>query len=442
MSRRGKIGLFLAVSLSIVTATLSGCGSLRAGGKTELEFAVFAGSNWDVAVQDSYEVIDRLIKKFEETHPNVHVVCKAGVLKEDYSEWLSERILEDDAPDVCVVAGSDFNRFVDLDILQPLDDSVRDDTSFDETLIYPAAMEIGQVMGKQYALPVETMPYLMFVNKTLLSEENIEIPSNDYTFNDLYDICRKVTKDTDGDGLLDQFGIYKYSWRDAAVANNAEYFSEDGKSCNFTSTALKEAVAFMNSLELLNNGQTITQEMFDEGHVAFMPLTLAEYRTYKTYPYRIKKYSDFQWDCISMPRGPEGDNTSRIDALNIGMSKRSVNKDVAWEFMKFLSTDPDAQQLIYKETPAASVLPSVMESEQGEQTIQEGTGEADQLITSQMISRTIQNGSAETRFDAYEGAMTLADSEINLLISTGIDADIETSMREIQSKVMEYLRRF
>ncbi|MCR5526665.1 MAG: sugar ABC transporter substrate-binding protein [Lachnospiraceae bacterium] len=427
--------------LLMTACVVSGCGISR-GSKNKLKFAMFGGNNWDVAVQDSYEVMENVIERFERAHPDVEVVYETGVLKDDYSEWLSEKILSDDAPDVMAVSKTDFDRFVDLDILQNLDDYVNDDTEFNKSAIYSAALETGKINGSQYALPIETIPYLMFVNKSLLSKENIAIPGNDYTFEDLYDICSKVTKDTDEDGLLDQFGIYKYSWRDAAAANNAVLFSEDGKSCNFTSTELKDAIKFMNSLELLNEGQTVTQEMFDEGKVAFMPLTLAEYRTYKTYPYKIKKYSDFQWDCIAMPKGPDGDNKSRIDTLNIGMSSMSVNKDIAWEFMKFLTTDENVQLELYKETPAASVLPSVMESDEAEKVIEDGEEDADQLVHSSMISDTIKNGSAELRFEAYEGAMNMADSEIMSLIASGLDIDIDSSMRDIQTKVTDYINRF
>ena len=30
---------------------------------------------------------------------------------------------------------------------------------------------------------------------------------------------KKVTKDTDGDGRLDQFGVYNYKWNDATLSN-------------------------------------------------------------------------------------------------------------------------------------------------------------------------------------------------------------------------------
>ena len=40
-------------------------------------------------------------------------------------------------------------------------------------------------------------------------------------------------------------------------------------------------------------------EDFDQGKVAFCPLTFAQYRTYQPYPYRISKYTSFKWSCIS-----------------------------------------------------------------------------------------------------------------------------------------------
>ena len=43
------------------------------------------------------------------------------------------------------------------------------------------------------------------------------MPEKRLTWNDFYEICSKVTKDTDGDGEIDQFGEVGYSWRDALL---------------------------------------------------------------------------------------------------------------------------------------------------------------------------------------------------------------------------------
>ena len=254
-----------------------------------LEFAMFNGSNWNVEIQDSYSFIDRAIDRFEKEHPGVKVHYVSGIPKEDYSEWLSSKILKGDAPDVMMIKDEDFNRFAELEILENLDDYLKKDKEFDANRYYETALKSGKIANVQYALPFETVPYLMFVNKTLLNKEGIDIPDKDYTFDDLYYICKKITKDLDGDGIIDQFGIFKYSWQEAAVSNGARLFSNDGKQCYFTSTKLQEAIKFTKALSELDENQKVTKELFDKGKVAFMPLSYAEYRTYKAYPYKIKK---------------------------------------------------------------------------------------------------------------------------------------------------------
>lgn len=436
--RELKTGWGMALCLLI------GCGALLwillfAGRKQEtvLEFAMFNGSNWDVAIQDSYPVIDDAIRKFEEEHPGVRVRYVSGIPKSDYPEWLSERMLMGEPPDVMMVLDSEFSRLVELGMLEDLDPWMEMDKDFDPEAYYETALMSGHIMGAQYALPMETVPYLMFVNKTLLNQENIPIPEENYTFADLYDICRKVTKDTDGDGIPDQFGIYKYSWLDAAWANGAVMFSDDGRTCNFTSTQLLYAIRFAKSLDALNQNQRVTQETFDSGKVAFMPLSFAEYRTYKSYPYKIKKYTSFQWDCISMPKGPYGDNVSLVDSLNVGISSRSRHKELAWEFLKLLTSDEEIQMKIFEYTPAASVLRSVTESQEAEAIIRETLDGTEKMIDGAFISKVIDNGRIKPKFASYQEAIQLADGEILKLFDE--DTDLDNAMRLIQRKVQSFI---
>lgn len=404
-----------------------------------LEFAMFNGSNWDVAIQDSYPAIDAAIEKFEAQHPGVRIEYTSGIPKDEYSEWLSQKILRDETPDVMMILDQDFSRLAELGVLAELDEWIAGDADFRADAYYETALDAGRIFGSQYALPIETVPYLMFVNKTLLNEEGIALPEGDYTFSDLYGMCRRVTKDTDGDGRLDQFGIYKYTWTDAAFANGAELFSEDGRTCDFTSREVLEAVRFVKSLNELNNGQKVTQEMFDSGNVAFMPLTFAEYRTYKSYPYKIKKYTSFQWDCIAMPKGPSGDNVSIVDSLNVGISRRSRDKELAWEFLKLLTNDEEIQMKIFEYTPAASVLHAVTESKEAEAVIERNLDDSDKMIDSAFISEVIRDGRSKPKFADYQEAMQLADGEILKLYDT--DTDLDNAMRLIQRKVQNFIEK-
>ena len=133
----------------------------------------------------------------------------------------------------------------------------------------------------------------MFVNKTLLAHEGLAMPPLDWTWTDFCALSRQLTKDTDGDGVPDQFGYYDYTWEQAAVANGVRLFREDGKGSYFADPRMEEPVRFIKELEGTHAGYKVTAHDFDMGRVAFRPFTFAEYRTYKPYPWRVKKYSSF-----------------------------------------------------------------------------------------------------------------------------------------------------
>ncbi len=294
-----------------------------------LELGMFTGSNWDVANANSYVIIDKVIERFERDHENVKVNYVSGIRKEDYSEWLSQKILAGETPDVFMVLTSDFNQFASVGALKNLETLSAADADFDADAYFTTALNSGKYQGVQYAMPYETVPTLMFVNKTLLAREGIEVPDNDWTWDDMLEICRQVTKDTDGDGITDQFGAYNYSWKDAVYSNDGSLFDTDGTKGLFTEKEVLRAVEFTKELNELNDGQKVSQEDFDEGRVAFMPLLFSEYRTYKSYPYKLKKYSSFQWDCITMPAGESGGNVSEVDTLLLGISNNTRQEELA-----------------------------------------------------------------------------------------------------------------
>ena len=397
-----------------------------------IEFAMFNGSNWDVAVQESYSVIDKAIEKFEKEHAGVKIKYSGGILKEDYSEWMSERILKDKMPDIFMVLDEDFENYINLGLIENLDKYIAKDSDFDINKYYSEIANSGVFGGHRYALPYEAMPTLMFVNRTLLENFHLDIPSNDYTFNDFYRLCRMITLDRDLDGSPDYFGIYKYDWINAALSNDVELFSKDGKKSYFNQEKLAEAIRFVKSLESLNGNKNITKEQFDSGNVAFSQMSLAEYRTYKSYPYKIKKYTGFAWDCIPMPAGQSGNNVSMIDSLNIAISAKSNKKELAWEFLKTLTYDVEIQQTLYNDMPVASVLKEVMESKESENIFKEN----EDIIDSKLICHILENGSGKPKFSGYEGAISMADSKISKL---NLGDDIENALRILQRQMSKYL---
>lgn len=408
-----------------------------------LEFGMFTGSNWEVENADVFVKIDRAIKRFEDDHPGVKVHYTSGIEKKDYSEWCAKRILEGKMPDVFMVLDTDFNQYSSLGILQELNTFMESDLEFQSENIFTTAMEIGKGNEDiQYALPYEVVPTMLFVNKTLLRQEGIEMPDKEWTWKDFMEICQKVTKDTDGDGRIDQFGTYNYTWQDAMYTSGGSAFDNEQKNVDFSNQYMIDSLKFMKELLALNQGENVTQEDFDAGKVAFMPLTFAEYRTYKTYPYKIKKYTNFQWDCTTFPGRTKGDNVSKVDALLLGINHDSKEKGLAWEFLKELVCGYESQLDIFRYSQGVSVLKSVAQSEEAASIIQEDMDKEEQVISGELLCDVIEHGMITPKYyqyETYEQMISLANTAITEIFEQ--NSNIESSMKIFQREIRKYLNQ-
>lgn len=408
-----------------------------------LEFGMFTGSNWEVENADVFVKIDRAIKRFEDDHPGVKVHYTSGIEKKDYSEWCAKRILEGKMPDVFMVLDTDFNQYSSLGILQELNTFMESDLEFQSENIFTTAMEIGKGNEDiQYALPYEVVPTMLFVNKTLLRQEGIEMPDKDWTWKDFMEICQKLTKDTDGDGRIDQFGTYNYTWQDAMYTSGGSAFDNEQKNVDFSNQYMIDSLKFMKELLALNQGENVTQEDFDAGKVAFMPLTFAEYRTYKTYPYKIKKYTNFQWDCTTFPGRTKGDNVSKVDALLLGINHDSKEKGLAWEFLKELVCGYESQLDIFRYSQGVSVLKSVAQSEEAASIIQEDMDKEEQVISGELLCDVIEHGMITPKYyqyETYEQMISLANTAITEIFEQ--NSNIESSMKIFQREIRKYLNQ-
>ena len=413
--------LIAAAALFIITGQVK---RIRGSKEKILTLGVFSDSYWGVQNGYANKIIDDAISRFEAEHPGVKVQFESGIMKSDYSEWLSEQMMKDTEPDVFFVQEADFSTFAQINALKNLNDLIKEDDSFDPDAFYRTAYEYGKYGGKQYALPIECAPNMMFVNKSILDREKIELPARDWTWNDFYRICRKVTKDTDGTGIIDQFGTVNYSWIDAFDANGVELFDEKGKNCDFTVKEIGDSIAFLEKLDALGSGNSLSERNFAQGNVVFQPMLFSEYRAYKSQEMSFKKYSGFEWDCVTMPAGPSGDNYSRLDTLSIAMSENTTQEELAWEFMKLLTTDPQIQSEIFDYSAGISVLPEVTQSEETRRKITQSTGTEFNL---DILESAMEKSVTRTRFRGFDNAQ----EEVGLAVRSILESNSNIQMEQI-----------
>ncbi|MFZ5966854.1 MAG: ABC transporter substrate-binding protein [Bacillota bacterium] len=403
-----------------------------------LEIGIFAGSMYDVPNWQSYKAFDDEIKKFENIHPGVKITYRSGTLKEDYSEWLAQKIIKGKEPDVFCVLPGDFNTFAYIGIMNELDEFIQNDRGFDIDNMYINAIKSGQFNHHQYALPREVDPQLMFVNKTILKKEGIQIPKGNWTWDDFYHVCEQVTKDLDGDGKLDQFGSTGFSWQHAVYTNGRQLFDANGEQAKFNQPEVLEAVDFVRRLNRLNQNFIVTQEDFDNGKVAFSPFPFSAYRAYKSYPYRIIRYARFDWECVKLPKGPHGKNASALNSMLFAMSSRSKHKKEAWAFIQYLTNNYDSQVNVFRYSHGVPVLRNVTESKEADKELSKYNPEEEISVDKRILSEVIEQSTVTPKFHKYEEAMNMSDKEIYQMING--DRNIEDTLRQLDQKLNKFLQ--
>ncbi|MFG6384590.1 MAG: extracellular solute-binding protein [Lachnospiraceae bacterium] len=412
--------------------------SFTAYGNKKVTIGVFSDSYWEVQNGYSYQILEDAIKIFEEKYPNVKIEYVSGILKEDYTEWLSEQLLSGNAPDIFFVLSEDFNDFAEIGALKDLEVLIEQDKEFHREKFYSSAYEYGQYNETQYALPYECAPKLMFVNKTILDREGLKIPNNEWDWNEFYKICEKVTKDTNGNGIINQFGVIGYTWKEAFESNGVKLFDQRGKECFLADKNVEPALIFIEKLTELNSGYNITTKDFDLGNVVFQPMSFSEYRAYKPYPLSIKKYSSFEWECIPMPSGPHGENISTLDTLCIAMNKNTKSTQYAWELMKILTCNTQIQSEIFNYSEGVSVLEEVTKSDKTLQHLIEESGNSNSLNL-EILSDAVEHAVVAPRFRIYDEAIEEVDKAVNSII----DGNSNIRMEQIiwNRKINKFLKK-
>jgi len=403
-----------------------------------LEFGTFVGSMYDAPDFQSYKALDEAIYKFEKANPHIKVNYKSGILKSDYSEQLSEKILKGNEPDLFCVLPGDFNTFASIGELKNLNDLITNDKTLDLSKQYGTAIKSGEYQGSQYAIAKEVDPELMFVNKTLLERQGIKLPSSDWNWDDFYKICKEVTIDRDNDGKIDQFGSVGFDWKQAVYTNGQKLFDANGNKATFDNEGVIEAINFIIQLNKLNQNHIVSLKDFDDGNVAFRPFPLSTYRAYNVYPYKIIKYGQFEWECIKLPKGPEGKNAGQLNSLLMGISSRTKHEKEAWKFLKFLTNDKDIQLDVFKYSHGMPVIKEVVESKETDKELAKYNLNGKNFIDKKALSEIVEQSIVTPSFHKYEASMDIADKDIFQLITSG--GDVQDTLTKLNYKLNDFLK--
>lgn len=297
---------------------------------------------YNYATPEFLELYEKyLIPEFERTHPHIKIRLNSSMGDTGYDAKLLTLIAGNIAPDIFHVTQQNFPFYAAKGLLVDLNPVIAKDPSFDIDDYFEQVMDGLRYQDQLLGLPSDFSAIAMVYNKKLFDEAGVPYPDDTWTWDTFLKAARKLTRDTDGDGAIDQFGFVNVNsynrWPAWVWANGGDILSADAKKCLMDDPKSIEGLKFYVNLSLKEHvaptsGQNLGQS-FEEMFMAQRAAMIADSR----YAYKLfSKGLEFPWDIAHMPKGPAGRATTFIWGGNC-ILKTTKHPKEAWEFLKFVS---------------------------------------------------------------------------------------------------------
>ncbi len=280
---------------------------------------------------------------------------------ENYPETYMTAIVADKGPDVGYMYAEMFPQFIEMKAVEKLDPYL--DENDKKNHIY---LEYGKMLGATYGFPIEAAnPAVLFYNKDILKSIGEKPP---VTWEDFRRIAKKATKDTDGDGKIDQwgfaqgwgkkfFGDLNWNWYGFLWQAGGELYNDDLKTVRFNDEKGMKAAKFLSDLihkdkvipkdAITKDNKEMLQTVFGPGKAAFT-IWLSSGAT----EILDKSFPKLNYGFVLSLKDEKMGTFASVDQLTL-MSK-AKDKKLAFKLMKFMLSK-DSMTKFHKHHPRAPI---------------------------------------------------------------------------------------
>ncbi|WP_434445027.1 ABC transporter substrate-binding protein [Lentzea sp. E54] len=309
----------LALILAGLLALTACSGSSAQSGPKSLRMTVWTAN------EAHLKLLNEIASEYKASHPDVTEIKFDSIPADGYTTTLTTQIAGGNAPDLAWILEESAPDFVASGALAPIRGKVE---KADE--LVPSATKLWEKDGELYAFPFSTSPFGLFVNTDLVKD----VPP-DWTWDQAM-----AAAAASGKGLV----LPDFKYQNWAVLSaiwrgwGANAWSEDGKSCGFSSPEMKDALSFVHKAIFTDKaipGPGTTVDFF-AGNAAMAVSQISRAGALKE--------AKFGWTLLPLPKGPEGDYAV-IGQAGVGVLKRSKNAEAAADFLGFFTNTANSAKL-------------------------------------------------------------------------------------------------
>jgi multiple sugar transport system substrate-binding protein len=185
--------------LVLLVSTVAFAGGQKEAGKVTLNFWLYGGAPENVKANRDW------IDKFNQNHPDIQVVVTEQVWDTIF-EHFQTAAMSDSLPDVARLHAPFINAFgAKGGYIEPLDNFP--DFNTVKGLYVDGYMEAMKFGGHYWGLPDTPILFPVVANPAVFAAAGVAKPNDStWTFSEWRTIAKKLTKDNNGDGKVDQYG--------------------------------------------------------------------------------------------------------------------------------------------------------------------------------------------------------------------------------------------
>ena len=332
--------LSLLLCSGVVMGMLAGCGQSTESegmkGEADSEEENISGevrmAYWDVSF-DGY--LNRCIEEFNKIYPDVEIVLEPSTSDEFWTK-LEAASTGGSSADVFWMNGPNITKYAKGGMLMPIDEFLEDSViNLDN---YPESMvQLYNIDGKQYGVPFCFDTIGVWYNKEIFDEAGVPYPEDDWTWEEMVDIARQLTKE---DGSV--YGIAaplsnQTTYYNTIYAMGGEVISEDKKQSGYDKPETQAGIQCW--VDLLKEGISPSLASLTEASAdaQFLSGRLAMCWNGSWFASTIAS-SELK-DVIDVAELPSlnGTKATVIHGSINAISSNTKNPQAAWKWVEFLS---------------------------------------------------------------------------------------------------------
>ncbi|GGD82979.1 ABC transporter substrate-binding protein [Paenibacillus nasutitermitis] len=395
----------------------------NSGGETPKQVTLKLGlpGSYDVT---SKEIVDGFIA----SHPNIKVEIQEAPWG-DFTSKIATQIAGNTMPDVWLQENAVILGYGKRGVAEDLSPFIEKDLKADDYIDGLFAAKATD--GKVYGVPHGINPIALAYNKKVFDDAGVPAPTDDWTYQDLIDASKKLTKKNEVYGFVGAYSITQgwFPWIKQAGGyaldeTLTKAMFSDPKSITGL-TQLVDGVKdgyFTNPDFLTVNGGEL--QTFAAGKAAMY---------FMQYSSQVSMNSDFpdtDWDVVKIPKAVDGKRYVPMvtNSWLISSRAKQESKDAAWEFLKYYLGD-EAQKIVADSGSTLPVKKTALDS-------------LDQSTTKPANKKAFTEGIAEGGVTLDENASW---SEWRIIVQQYVNelakgnGDAQSIAKEIDKKVQEVL---